>query len=193
MQSRYLIYKMVTFLFLSPVFSLAFTDTDATVMYCGELNEKRNYQHGKKLIEKIEKKLEAKRAELIELYRDLHRHPEVAGREVRTAGIIAKHLRALGLEVKARIGGHGVVGILEGGETGPVVAYRADMDAVFSDAPDPVSFRSETPGVRHICGHDLHVTVALGIAEALASIREERELLSSYSSLQRKTHKVLVQ
>ena len=125
------------------------------------------------LLEKIEKRLEARRDELIETYRDLHRHPEVSGREERTAGIIAGRLRSLGLEVRTGIGGHGVIGILKGAQPGPVVAYRADMDAVFSDEPDPVSFRSETPGVRHICGHDLHTTVALGIADALTSVREE--------------------
>jgi len=173
MQSRYFIYGTVTLFFLSLVSGLTLVNTEATVMYCGEPSGKLNYQHNEMLIEKIEKKLDAKRSELIELYRDLHRHPEVSGREERTAGIIAKHLRAIGLEVNVGIGGHGVVGILKGAKPGPVVAYRADMDAVFSDAPDPVSFRSETPGVRHICGHDLHVTVALGIAEALVSIREE--------------------
>jgi metal-dependent amidase/aminoacylase/carboxypeptidase family protein len=66
-----------------------------------------------------------------------------------------------------------VIGLLVGGKPGPVVAYRADMDAVNSDAPDPVPYRSQIPGVRHICGHDVHTTVAVGIAEALASLREE--------------------
>jgi amidohydrolase len=63
--------------------------------------------------------------------------------------------------------------VLSGGKAGPVVAYRADMDAIHSTAPDPVPFASETPGVRHICGHDVHSTVAIGIAEALAEIRDE--------------------
>jgi amidohydrolase len=127
----------------------------------------------KKLMEKIGKNLEEKRGELIALYRDLHRHPEVSGKEKRTAGIIAELLRSAGLEVETGIGGHGVVGILKGTKPGPVVAYRADMDAVISKAPDPVSFRSEKPGVRHICGHDAHTTVALGIAEVLAAFRED--------------------
>ncbi len=125
------------------------------------------------LIDRIDHRLESVRADLIELRRDIHRHPELSGQEERTAGIVAARLSSLGLEVQTGIGGHGVVGILRGREPGPVVAYRADMDAVQSSAPDPVPFASETPGVRHICGHDIHTTVALGIAEALAAIRDE--------------------
>jgi len=87
--------------------------------------------------------------------------------------VVAERLRELGLEVRTGVGGHGVVAVLQGGVPGPVVAFRADMDAVASDAPDPVSFASETTGVRHICGHDIHTTVAVGIAEALAAVREE--------------------
>jgi metal-dependent amidase/aminoacylase/carboxypeptidase family protein len=82
-------------------------------------------------------------------------------------------LRALGLEVQSGIGGHGVVGILRGAEPGPVVAFRADMDAVFSNAPDPVAFKSETRGVRHICGHDIHTTVGLALAESLHEIQDD--------------------
>jgi metal-dependent amidase/aminoacylase/carboxypeptidase family protein len=63
------------------------------------------------------------------------------------------------------------VGILKGDMPGPVVAYRADMDALLSYAPDPVSFKSETPGVRHICGHDIHTTIAMGIARNMAANR----------------------
>jgi metal-dependent amidase/aminoacylase/carboxypeptidase family protein len=72
------------------------------------------------LMERIEKTLESNRGKHIELYRDLHRHPEVSGREKRTAGIIARHLRGLRLEVKTRIGGHGVVGTLKEAKPGPV-------------------------------------------------------------------------
>jgi len=125
------------------------------------------------LIDRIDRRLESVRADLIELRRDIHRHPELSGQEERTAGIVAARLRSLGLEVQTGIGGHGVVGILRGAVPGAVVAYRADMDAVHSSAPDPVPFASETPGVRHICGHDIHTTVALGIAEALAAIRDD--------------------
>ncbi|MCP4657957.1 MAG: amidohydrolase [bacterium] len=123
--------------------------------------------------ERIDKALESARAELIEIHRDLHRHPELSGQEQRTAGVVAERLRALGLEVRTGVGGHGVVALLRGARPGPVVAWRADMDAVPSDAPDPAPYKSQTPGVRHICGHDVHTTVALGIAEALAAIRDQ--------------------
>lgn len=128
---------------------------------------------GPTLIQRIDRHLQSVRSDLVALRRDIHRHPELSGQERRTAATVAGRLSALGLEVRTGIGGHGVVGVLEGGRPGPVVAYRADMDAVHSNAPDPVPFASETPGVRHICGHDIHTTVALGIAEGLASIREQ--------------------
>jgi metal-dependent amidase/aminoacylase/carboxypeptidase family protein len=125
------------------------------------------------LVDRVDRRLEAVRPDLIDVRRDIHRHPEVSGQEERTASIVAARLSALGLKVRTGIGGHGVIGVLEGAKPGPVVAYRADMDAVHSSAPDPMPFASETPGVRHICGHDIHTTVALGIAEGLASIRDE--------------------
>ena len=117
-------------------------------------------------------RLAEREAALIALRHDLHQHPELSGAEVRTAGVIVDRLSALGLEVRADVGGHGVVALLRGAHPGPVVAYRADMDAMPSDAPDPVEYRSLTPGVRHICGHDMHVTVGIALAEALASVRD---------------------
>ena len=102
----------------------------------------------------IDARLRARRAALIEIRRDIHRHPEVSGQEIRTAALVAKHLRALGLQVRTGVGGHGVVAILRGGKPGPVVGYRADMDAVPSREPDPVDFRSIVIGVRHDqCAH----------------------------------------
>lgn len=114
---------------------------------------------------------------LIDLRRDLHRHPELSGDEARTAGVVAERLRRAGLEVRTGVGGHGVVAMLAGDRTGPLVAYRADMDAVPSDAPDPSPYAAEPapapgrPVPRHICGHDLHVTIAVGLAESLAADR----------------------
>ena len=87
------------------------------------------------LHDRIATHVKSQEAALIALRRDLHRHPELSGAETRTAGIVAQRLKALGLAVRTRVGGHGVVGILTGGRPGPLVAYRADMDAVRSAEP----------------------------------------------------------
>ncbi|NKB72711.1 MAG: amidohydrolase [Candidatus Latescibacteria bacterium] len=129
-------------------------------------------QH-QKLIGRIDARLDASFNDLIAIRRDLHRNPELSGKEERTAGIVATRLRSLGYEVKTDIGGHGVIGILRGTRERPLVAFRADMDAVLSDAPDPVEFRSDLSGIRHICGHDIHTTLGLALAESFAEIREE--------------------
>ena len=115
----------------------------------------------------------AKSQDLIDIRHDIHRHPELSGSEKRTAGLVADHLSGLGFDVSTGVGGHGVVGILRGGRPGPLVAFRADMDAVRSRERDPVDFRSLTPGVRHICGHDVHTTIGLGIAEGFFAIRDD--------------------
>ena len=112
---------------------------------------------------------------LVKIRRDFHRHPEVGGEEQRTSQKVIEYLSSLGLEVKTGIGGYGVVGILKGGKPGKKIAWRADMDAMPSNAPDVVAFASETEGVRHICGHDVHTTVALGMATVLAAQRERLE------------------
>jgi metal-dependent amidase/aminoacylase/carboxypeptidase family protein len=105
-------------------------------------------------------------ADLVALRRDIHEHPEVAGEERRTAALVADRLRAAGLAVTTGIGGHGVVGMLHGARKGRTVAYRADMDAVQAG--------QTTGGVTdtgHLCGHDLHTTVGVGVAEVLAGLR----------------------
>jgi metal-dependent amidase/aminoacylase/carboxypeptidase family protein len=122
---------------------------------------------------RIASHVEAHQEKLVALRRDLHRHPELSDREVRTAGVVAKELKSLGLDVRTGVGGHGVVGILKGARPGPLVAYRADMDAFPTGLPDPAPFPSEVPGVRHICGHDVHVAIGVGLASALASIRRD--------------------
>ncbi|MBC9798063.1 M20 metallopeptidase family protein [Sinomicrobium weinanense] len=106
---------------------------------------------------------------LVEIRRDLHRHPEVSEQEQRTSKIIAEYLSGLGLEVKTGVGGYGVIGILNGDKKGRKIAWRADIDALKSDAPDKVTFRSENEGVRHICGHDIHTAIGLGIANVLVN------------------------
>jgi metal-dependent amidase/aminoacylase/carboxypeptidase family protein len=112
---------------------------------------------------------------LVNLRRDLHMYPEVSGNERRTSNKIIKYLKALGLEVKTNIGGYGVVGILKGSKPGKKIAWRADMDAMPSKAPDLVDYKSKNEGVRHICGHDVHTTVALGIANVLTHQKENLE------------------
>jgi len=105
--------------------------------------------------------------DLVKIRRDFHRHPEISGQEEMTSGKIANYLDSLGLEVKTNIGGYGLVGILNGDKKGRRIAWRADIDAMPSNIPDVVEYKSVTPGVRHICGHDVHTTIALGIANVL--------------------------
>lgn len=109
--------------------------------------------------------------ELVALRRDVHQHPELSGREERTAARIADELRALGLEVRTGVGGHGVVGVLRGSRPGPVVAYRADMDASVGDEPTGREYGSRVPGVFHVCGHDLHSAIGVGVASVLGRLR----------------------
>ncbi|GAA3730035.1 M20 family metallopeptidase [Plantactinospora mayteni] len=104
--------------------------------------------------------------DLVALRRDIHRHPETAGTERRTAAVVARRLRAAGLDVRTGVGGHGVVGVLTGARPGRTVAYRADMDAV---PPDEQFGGGSQPA--HLCGHDVHTTVGVGVAEVLARLR----------------------
>jgi amidohydrolase len=112
--------------------------------------------------------------------RDLHEHPELSFAEERTAGVVAAHLRALGLEVKTNVGGtFSVVGVLRGGKPGPAVALRADMDALPVTEQTGLPFASkvttqynnQTVGVMHACGHDAHTAILMGVAEVLAGMK----------------------
>ncbi|MES4906336.1 MULTISPECIES: amidohydrolase [unclassified Streptomyces] len=103
---------------------------------------------------------------LIELRRDIHQHPEAPGQEARTADVVARELRAAGLAVTTGVGGHGVVGVLRGSRPGRTVAYRADMDAV-----PPGDIVGGGTAAAHLCGHDIHTTVAIGVARVLARLR----------------------
>jgi amidohydrolase len=113
--------------------------------------------------------------------RDFHQHPELGNREVRTARIVAEHLRALGFDkVQEKVAHTGVVGVLKGGLPGPVVALRADMDALPVTEEVDVPFKSTARaqwngmdcGVMHACGHDAHTAILMGVAEVLAGMRE---------------------
>ncbi len=107
------------------------------------------------------------------LRRDFHRHPELGFQEVRTAGIVAKELNALGLEVSTGIAETGVVALIEGARPGPVVLLRFDMDALPIEEQTGAEYASQTPGVMHACGHDGHTAIGLTVARMLATHQEE--------------------
>ena len=118
-------------------------------------------------------------AKVVAWRRDIHAHPELSNRETRTADLVAQHLRSLGIEVRTGVAHTGVVGVLRGGRPGPVVALRADMDALPVTEEVDVPFASKVRatyngqevGVMHACGHDAHVAILMGVAEVLAGMR----------------------
>lgn len=121
-------------------------------------------------------------AQVIAWRRDLHEHPELGNREFRTAGLVADHLRALGLDdVRTGVAHTGVVGLLKGALPGPVVALRADMDGLPVVEDVDIPFRSkvrstwngEDVGVMHACGHDCHVAILMGVASVLSGLRAQ--------------------
>jgi amidohydrolase len=107
------------------------------------------------------------------LRRDFHAHPELGFHEFRTAGIVARELNALGLEIHTGIAGTGVVALLEGDKPGPVILVRADMDALPIIEETGAVYASQNPGVMHACGHDGHTAILLTVAKMLQSHREE--------------------
>ncbi|WP_394538904.1 M20 family metallopeptidase [Lysobacter enzymogenes] len=121
------------------------------------------------------------KADVIAWRRDFHQNPELSNREERTAAKVAEHLRKLGLKPRTGIARHGVVAIIEGGKPGPKIALRADMDALpVTEQVDlpfaskaTASFRGETVGVMHACGHDAHTGILLGIADALVAMKKD--------------------
>ncbi|MEY2428475.1 MAG: hypothetical protein QOJ40_1360 [Verrucomicrobiota bacterium] len=115
---------------------------------------------------------ESLRTRLTETRRDFHMHPELSNREERTARVVAERLLALGFdEVKTNVARHGIVALLKGAKPGPVVALRADMDALPINETIDVPYKSLVPGVKHACGHEAHTTIELGVAEILSTMR----------------------
>lgn len=130
---------------------------------------------------RVEAAVEQINPRVIEWRRDLHANPELGFAETRTAGVVADHLRALGLEVRTGVGRTGVVGILRGGKPGRTVALRADMDALPVLEATGLPFASTATGtymgqtvpVAHACGHDAHVAMLMGAAEVLAGMKAD--------------------
>lgn len=129
----------------------------------------------------IDKEVKSVENKVIEWRRDIHQHPELSNRETRTAAIVAKHLKSLGMQVETDIAHTGVVGYLKGAKPGPTVMLRADMDALPVTEKADVPFKStvvtkymgEDVGVMHACGHDTHVAMLMGTAEVLAAVQKE--------------------
>jgi len=129
----------------------------------------------------IEQQANAVKDSVIAWRRHLHQHPELSNREFNTSAMVAAHLKKLGLEVKTGVAKTGVIGILKGGKPGPVVALRADMDAlpVIERVNIPYASKVMTEyngmkvGVMHACGHDAHVAMLMGTAVALAKMKKE--------------------
>lgn len=111
--------------------------------------------------------------DLVRIRRDLHRNPEMAFKERRTAGIVADNLREWGYDVREGIAGTGVSGYLEGKRKGHVVAVRADMDALPIQEKGNMEYRSRVDGIMHACGHDGHVAIALQVARRMSARRKE--------------------
>jgi amidohydrolase len=134
-----------------------------------------------RLLSDVDRRIEAVLPQVVAWRRDIHQHPELGNREFRTATIVADHLRSLGMEVQTEVAHTGVVGILRGGRPGPVVALRADMDALpvteMVDLPFASKVRTQyngqEVGVMHACGHDNHVAILMGVASALAGMRDQ--------------------
>lgn len=113
---------------------------------------------------------------MVAMRRDLHEHPELAFEEVRTSGIVAGRLRALGLDVRTGVAKTGVVGTLKGGKAGPnakTLAIRADMDALPIHELNEIEYRSTIDGKMHACGHDGHTSILLAVADILSKRRED--------------------
>ena len=129
----------------------------------------------------MDKAAQSIESKIVAWRRDFHQNPELSNRETRTAGIIAAHLKSLGLEVRTGIAKTGVVGILKGGKAGPIIALRADIDALPVTERTDVPFKSKVrttfngveTGVMHACGHDCHTAILMGAAEVLTQFQKD--------------------
>ena len=129
----------------------------------------------------VDQQAQALQPKVLAWRRDIHQHPELGNRETRTAKLVADHLRSLGMQVKTGIATTGVVAVLKGGKPGPRIAIRADMDALPVTERNALpfaskatsTFRGETVGVMHACGHDAHTSILMGVAEAMVAMKAD--------------------
>src|SRR6188768_2800135 len=138
-------------------------------------------QTNPKLAARIEQQAAELEPKIIEWRRYFHEHPELSNREFKTSAKIVEHLKSLGLQVQYPVAKTGVVALLKGGKPGPVVALRADMDALpvvernslpFA-SKEKANFNGQETGVMHACGHDAHMSILLAVAEILTKNKEE--------------------
>jgi len=130
---------------------------------------------------RIDREAERVAPQLIELRHRVHQNPELSNRETQTAELVAAHLRSLGLEARTGIAKTGVVALLKGGKPGPLIAVRADMDALPVTEETDLPFKStkrdtflgQQVGVAHACGHDIHTTSLLGVASVLSAVKAD--------------------
>jgi amidohydrolase len=130
---------------------------------------------------RIDREAERVAPQLIELRHRVHQNPELSNRETQTAELVAAHLRSLGLEARTGIAKTGVVALLKGGKSGPLIAVRADMDALPVTEETDLPFKStkrdtflgQQVGVAHACGHDIHTTSLLGVASVLSAVKAD--------------------
>ncbi len=139
------------------------------------------FLHAQDWLRRIEQEAKKVEPDIVAIRHDIHQHPELSNREERTSALVADYLRKLGLEVKTGVARYGVVAVLKGGKPGPVIAVRADMDALpvteATDLPFKSAMRSQylgqDVGVMHACGHDVHTAVQLGVASILTALRKD--------------------
>ncbi len=133
------------------------------------------------LLQNLQQSNASLETKLIDWRRDIHANPELSNREFKTAEKVASHLKSLGMDVETGIAHTGVVGLLKGAQPGPTIAIRADMDAlpVTEEVDIPFAskatstYRGETVGVMHACGHDAHVAILMAIAESFSKMKDD--------------------
>ncbi|HLE08157.1 MAG TPA: amidohydrolase, partial [Thermodesulfobacteriota bacterium] len=125
------------------------------------------------MLDEIKNKVCSIKERMVDFRRKLHRNPELSGQEEKTAAFVEGVLKDNGvLDVRKGVGGWGVTGVVRGGNDGPAIALRADMDALPIGEKTGKEYSSAVPGVMHACGHDVHTAVLLGTAITLAGLRE---------------------